>query len=33
MAEAERTGDGHFVDWPDLAPTILEFVSTKLAAG
>jgi pimeloyl-ACP methyl ester carboxylesterase len=33
MVEAERTGDGHFVDWPDLAPTILEFVSTKRAAA
>lgn len=27
MAEAEKTGDGHFVDWPDLAPQILEFCS------
>lgn len=33
MAEAEQSGDGHFVDWPDLAPTILEFVSTKHAAA
>jgi hypothetical protein len=27
MTAAARTGSGHFLDWPMLAPAILEFTS------